>query len=274
MKRKVPFAEVKQLLKVLQPVIAKRTAESLLSTRQGLTGEQPIRPSLYTHDKQARQRLLQEAPKSLPMRQVRAKSNLLLFRTRNQLLHISDFTKLVSSTPLRDLAIQMFQARDPHTMLPKGGYFLLFGSHEDASAYMVEALGKTLNGVNFYLEMCDPEERLQFLQNNFDESFTVHSDRGIIKLEHQAKAQRSQYVLVRGFPSFVESSTIERMLWDYDLDTHDPIRCIKSDKTGKVSTWLLKFTNNLDPQRFVRFYNGKHFDNDTRLPKVYASQMN
>lgn len=260
---KASLNDVKQLLKALQPPISRKTAESLTAVRK----EVGAAPSFTASS-------LNDASASLPVRQVKAKSNLLLFRTRNQLLHKSDFTKLLGSSPLAsELTMKAFQARNKDTMLPKGGYFLLFDSHQHASAYLLETLGKTINGVNFYLEMCNPEEKLHMLQTQFDESFNIDSTSHTFNVTYIERTPRSHYVLVSGFPSFIKAETLKTMLWEYELDTsEDPVG--KTDKAAGISTWLIKFTNALDPQRFVRRYNGKHFENDPRLPKVYASQMN
>ena len=245
--------EVKQLLRALQPPISKRTSQTLHSLRTG-GGHTSANDDGHI---------------SLPSRRVMASSNLLYFRTRNQLLHSSDFKKLSDELPF-----EVLQARDSQLLTPKGGYYLLFGSFDHAAKYMYNTIGKTLNGVNFYTEMCTPQAHVPYLKSrHLDESFQVVEGDKFTLLNYSSQVPRSHYAVVRGFPTFITRSTLENMLWQYDLSPTDPIRCLSSDKVGKVSSWLIKFNNHLDPQRFVRRYNGKPFDNDANLPLVFASQM-
>lgn len=297
--KKVTVEEAKNIIRSFYPEITstRRAAVSKLRSavvqkNLDLQNEQPhpthrkFKPlkvdDILKHDVQEHKRSLSAARDLLPLESVTRMSNILLFRTRNQLLHYSDFSKLVSAeTSLFDLHalpskkydFKTVQARTPDLLLPHGGFYLIFNTADEAAAYMVDTLGKELNGTNFYLEMVDPEEHKYFIHNSklLEELHSIDKETWELK----SKPKRETFVLVRGFPTFVKDTTIEEMLWDYNIDYEfdTPIMSLKKDNISKTSVWLIKFVTILDAHRFARTYNGEHFNSEKRFPKVYASVL-
>ncbi|KAH3664427.1 hypothetical protein WICMUC_005812 [Wickerhamomyces mucosus] len=283
--------DTKKLLKVLYPALTKQNASvtdqlrSNLNTRNGIARikkafDTPLQRLDLDLGDFVEKKPLSEAIQLLPKKSTSAISNVLYFRTRNQLLHKSDFLKLVPKIHSsfkwglnrQNDNFLILQARDPKNLLPRGGYYMIFDKSEEAAAYVIDTLGKELNGANVYLEMVDPKVHQHYIgQSILKENSIIDNDK---KFHIKSSSVRGHYVLVRGYPTFINKETIKEMLWDYQLDFKDePVIPIEIDRISKISMWLLKFDNLHDPLRFVRNFNGKHFNNEQRLPKIFASVL-
>ncbi len=219
---------------------------------------------------------LSKSLEMLPVRRIHKLSNVLLFRSRNQLLHKSDFQKLApKETSVFDLIkeheFKVRRGRAKDTLQERMGYYLIFKSVQEAAAFNVDTLGKLLNGVNFYLEMVNPAKDNHYFNSPlFHETYNMDGD----VVELQTEYPRENCVLFRGLPNFITKETISKMLYDYSIDyISGGITPIEIDNFAKLGSWLVKFETPLDAQRVARNYNGYHLNNNPDYPKIFATVL-
>lgn len=281
---KVTLDSARRILNILYPSLIKHAGQNNAFIRQNLTKKYGLKnlkdlKPLESFDNYHKKPIT-EAVRLLPERSVESLSNVLYFRTRNQLLHSTDFTRItpfdqssfdLSTFKKNDLDLSAVLAREPHNLVQRGGYYLLFKNVELASAYLIDSIGKQLNGVNLYLSMIDPHQHQKYIQQDLlGESSEI--DENILALK--IIKPRNHRVVIKGFPTFITEDTIRKMLWDYNLDyNYEHIKLLDSDKRAGIGMWLLTFEDKLEAQRFARNYNGKHFNNEERLPKLFASVL-
>ncbi|CCH41457.1 hypothetical protein BN7_998 [Wickerhamomyces ciferrii] len=223
---------------------------------------------------------LSTALESIPQRNLKSVSNVLLFRTRNQLLDKSDFNKLAPKTqsnfdldsiPGDNYNFIVRSGRYPQNLEYRVGYYLIFDSIEEAAAFNVDTLKKQINGINFNTEMIDAKANDPVINiRALNESSIVEN--GIMKLK--PGFPRKNCVLVKGFPNFIKKHTIFRMLYDYELDdSFDALTTIDLDNHANLGKWLIKFSNSIEAQRFVRNYHGLHLNDNPEMPRIYAEQL-
>lgn len=169
----------------------------------------------------------------------------------------------------------MIQARDPELLLPRGGYYLVFAEVRHAAAYLIDTLGLQMYGSNMYLEMVEYSQHKGFIgQPSLGEREFASRDIDVEILELR-NVNRGRYAHVIGVPNYIKTETLKEMLWDYSLDysAPEPIKCLKVDNVTKIGTWLIRFTNDQSAERLRRNWNGKGFDGEERLKKVFVSTL-
>lgn len=292
-KKLVTFQDAKKILGSVYPDLAFRTQSKLKSLRSGL-----LNKNLGNEDPKAQYRInwlfedesrgksrslssVRTAVKRLPEKVIKKKlSNVLIFPSKNQLLDISDFQKMVPLsgtkfnlkwTPTGYYQFLVRAMRNPHKLDNVIGYYLIFKSVDEAAGYVIDTLGKQLNGVNFYLKMVDPQEEADKI--NLSLLYEKSEMDGDVMVPVTA-FPRDRSVLVKGIPLFVTESTMEKMLYDYSLDFNTKaIEMLENDPHAKLGSWLLKFKDPVDAQRFVRNFNGFSFNRDPKFPKVIATVL-
>lgn len=292
-KKFVTFQDAKKILASVYPDLSFRTQSKMNSLRTGL-----LNKNLGDEDPRAQYRIhwsleneyagdnldlrpIQTAMELLPKRVFKEKmSNVLIFPSKNRMLDISDFQKMVPMdyskfnlkwTPTGYYQFLVRAMRDPHRLDNVMGYYLIFRNVEEASGYVIDTIGKQLNGVNFYLKMVNPEEEAERINLSLLLE-TSMMDGDVMK--PLTGFPRNKSVLIKGMPHFVTESTLEKMLYDYSLDFNtNAIEMLEKDPYGKVGSWLLKFKDPLDAQRYVRNYNGFNFNRDPNLGKVFSSVL-
>lgn len=288
-KKVVTFKDARRILSSIYPELALRINPEVNKIRtnllhENLNGRDPktvVRSILKPLDPDQQPRSQSKHPLSkafdfLPERRVYKRSNILLFRSRNQLLDISDFKKLApKEDSLFDLAqdytFKIRRGRAKDTLQERSGYYLIFPTVQEAAAYNVDTLGKQLNGVNFYLEMVNPEKDYVYFNSHlFFETFEMSGD--VLKLK--SEFPRENCVLIKGLPTFIKQETLSKMLYDYQVDYESGgIVPIEKDNFAQLTSWLIRFESPLDAQRFVRNHNGFHLNHDPRHPKIYADVL-
>lgn len=288
-KKLVTFADAKKILGSVYPDLAVRINPNLNKLRtnllkENLNGRDPkqmVRSVLKPLDddmgltEKARHPITR-ALDLLPSRRVHKISNVLLFRTRNQLLDISDFKKLAPKEEsifelAEDYKFEVRHGRAKDTLQERFGYYLIFKSIEEAAAFNVDTLGKQLNGVNFHLEMVNPGKDSRYLNSPLLLE-TSEVENSVLKLK--TGYPRENCVLIKGLPTFITKESLEKMMYDYQIDHRaGGITPIEIDNYAKLGSWLIKFEKPIDAQRFVRNHNGFHFNQNPEMPKIFATVL-
>ncbi|KAH3672651.1 hypothetical protein WICPIJ_010021 [Wickerhamomyces pijperi] len=276
------------LSKTPNPVSTTTTTTSSVNRAKSLFKTRPVPPLTEKLP-------LNSAISLLPSRSasescINSLSNILYFRTKNQNLQYQDFASLTSplTSQFQQSSVgklpghQLFhvlKARDPKTLSPRGGYYLVFTDVRDAAAFLIDTSGLQIYGSHLNLEMVSYAEHSGFItQPLLDETESTITDIDVEVLKIRNVQDRGTYVLIAGVPNFIKIDTLRDLLWDYQLDysrklQDGPLRCLVSDDSAKVSNWIVKFQGKADALRSKRNWNGKEFNGEDRLLKVSASVL-
>lgn len=133
---------------------------------------------------------------------------------------------------------QLVRNRNPDTLEPWIGYYLVFASPEEATRYYLETQDAELCGMKVNFSFVNPSEIL-------------HPP----VLDKIPNVSMDMCALIIGLPSDITKTDIIRALRDYSLLDDEEKALVPIPYDGIGSSWLLRFKNCLEPKRLKRQYN-------------------
>lgn len=173
---------------------------------------------------------------------IKATSNVLFWPCGHmQFLH-SDFQSLLPPSaaqlhPMKPYSFHTMRNRDPNTLVPYIGYFLVFPNNETAEHFYRETLQCELNGIEIKFEFV-PADRLPMSQ---DENSSLKSA-----------------VIIHDVPKHTQREVIAQISWDFMVHSneHHAFQKLPSLEGEFGERWIVRFATSSEARLFkLKFHN-------------------